>query len=163
MITVEERFWLKVDKSGDCWLWTKGKNDYGYGVFHPYKPKTVGAHRFALEQKLGRPIEPGLFACHTCDTPACVRPEHLYEGNSQDNVDDAVSRQRHKRGQMDPNAKLTDADVIAIRIAVASGEKSRSAAARYGVQESLVSGIVRGTRWQHIGGPLTHHYKTKEA
>lgn len=31
--TPEQRFWEKVDKSGDCWTWTAATNQYGYGVF----------------------------------------------------------------------------------------------------------------------------------
>lgn len=159
---IEQRFWAKVDRRSDdeCWEWAaKSKNQFGYGVFHPRKPETVGAHRFSLALKLGRPIAPGMFACHTCDNPPCVNPRHLYEGTNQDNVDDAVSRNRQKRGDMDPNAKLTDEDVLSIRVMVANGEKSRTAAAIYGVRESLISGIVRGNRWKHVGGPRTEHYK----
>lgn len=166
VLDIEARFWSKVDRRGEneCWEWTaKSKNNFGYGVFHPRKPETVGAHRFSLALKLGRPITPGPFACHTCDNPPCVNPKHLYEGTSQDNVDDAVARQRHKHGTMDPKAKLSESDVLAIRIMVAGGEKSRTAAAIYGVQESLISGIVRGTRWQHVGGPLTKHYTKRKA
>ena len=163
---IEARFWAKVDRRGpnECWEWTaKSRSDFGYGVFHPRKPETVGAHRFSLALKLGRSIAPGMFACHTCDNPPCVNPNHLYEGTSRDNVEDAVARQRQKRGTMDPNAKLTESDVLAIRIMVAAGEKSRTAAALYGVQESLISGIVRGTRWQHVGGPITKHYTKRKA
>lgn len=32
-LPVEVRFWQKVDKSGDCWEWIAGKNQYGYGTF----------------------------------------------------------------------------------------------------------------------------------
>ena len=164
--SIEERFWANVDRrsENECWEWAaKSKTPAGYGVFHPRKPETVGAHRFSLALHLGRPITTGMFACHTCDNPPCVNPHHLYEGTSQNNVDDAVSRQRHKRGEMDPNAKLSEDDVLAIRFMVADGAKSRSAAAIYGVQESLISGIVRGNRWQHVGGPITKHYKRKAA
>jgi hypothetical protein len=64
---------------------------------------------------------------------------------------------------MDPNAKLDESDVLAIRIMVAGGTKSRTAAAIYGVRESLISGIVRGNRWQHVGGPITKHYNMRKA
>jgi hypothetical protein len=33
-------------------------------------------------------------ACHSCDTPACVNPEHVFPGTAQDNYDDAVSKKR---------------------------------------------------------------------
>lgn len=163
--SVLDRFWAKVDIQGhdDCWLWTAAKSkSSNYGFFHPHKPLTVGAHRFSLELKLGRPIKPGMYACHTCDNPPCVNPSHLYEGTHQNNVDDAVRRDRHKRGERGA-AKLTELDVINIRIAVAGGAKSRDMAAVYMVTEGLISGIVRGYRWSSVGGPLTKHYKKEAA
>lgn len=27
-----DRFWSKVDKSGDCWKWIAAKDDGGYGM-----------------------------------------------------------------------------------------------------------------------------------
>lgn len=32
-MTAEERFWAKVDKSGECWLWTSAISPGGYGAF----------------------------------------------------------------------------------------------------------------------------------
>ena len=29
----EDRFWPKVDMTGDCWLWTAAKDHKGYGKF----------------------------------------------------------------------------------------------------------------------------------
>jgi hypothetical protein len=56
------------------------------------KGKRIYAHRVALERKLGRPINPGFLACHHCDWPSCVNPDHLYEGTRLDNAEDRFSR-----------------------------------------------------------------------
>ena len=53
------------------------------------------AHRYALERKLGRELEPGEVARHTCDNPICVNPDHLLPGTQRDNVDDMMRRGRH--------------------------------------------------------------------
>lgn len=159
------RFWAKADKSAgpaECWLWTAGTTTFGYGVFHPVHGRTVGAHRFALAIQMGRPVQVGMYACHMCDNPACVNPAHLYEGTHQQNIDDAVSRRRHKHGEVGA-IKLTDEVVFEIRQEVAAGATNREVAARRGLSESMVSGIVRGTRWAHVGGPRTFHYKKEVA
>jgi hypothetical protein len=54
----------------------------------------VLAHRAAWEVTFG-PIPDGLFVCHSCDTPACVRPDHLFLGTLADNNLDMVGKMRH--------------------------------------------------------------------
>ena len=44
-MTYEDRFWSRVDMSGDCWLWTRGLNGVGYGMYDA--PHKVLAHRYA--------------------------------------------------------------------------------------------------------------------
>lgn len=91
-LTPEIRFWAKVDKSGECWLWT-GATRNGYGHFRmPEGP--VYAHRLSLSWALGRPLAPGMEACHRCDVSACVRPDHLFEGTRADNAKDMGRKRR---------------------------------------------------------------------
>lgn len=164
--SIEDRFWSKVDRSAGpdgCWPWTAGANHErgGYGVFHPQKHTTVGAHRFALELHLGRPLGKGMQARHrVCDNPPCCNPAHLSEGSNADNVADMVGKGRQARGVKKITlARLDDQQVIELRERVAAGEKIRSEAERLGVTESLASMIVRGKRWAHVGGPRTYRYR----
>ena len=60
------------------------------------KGKTYRANRWVLALKLGRPIGPKLMACHTCDTPACLNPEHLFEGTNSINQLDSAAKGRHR-------------------------------------------------------------------
>lgn len=69
------RFWSKVDKTGDCWLWTAATTPSGYGNF-TQRSKYVAAHRFAYTITFGA-IPEGLFIDHLCHTKACVKPDHL--------------------------------------------------------------------------------------
>ena len=76
-MTLNERFWSKVDKDGPggCWLWTASQNGYGYGKFkapHAF----VASHRYAYELLVG-PIPDGLQIDHLCRNRACVNPAHL--------------------------------------------------------------------------------------
>lgn len=70
-----ERFWNKVDKSGDCWEWQATKTRSGYGHFRVGN-KLVSAHRFAYELEIGK-IPDGLVIDHLCRNRSCVNPKHL--------------------------------------------------------------------------------------
>lgn len=70
----ENRFWAKVNKAEDCWLWTASTIN-GYGAFS-IVGTIVLAHRYSYELAKG-PIAPGLVIDHLCMTPTCVNPDHL--------------------------------------------------------------------------------------
>ena len=91
--SAEDRFWAKVDKTGDCWVWTGALTHSGYGKFKVRSYKVVLAHRWAYEVTHG-PIPAGLFVCHRCDVPSCVRPSHLFVGTQTDNMKDAAAKGR---------------------------------------------------------------------
>lgn len=96
----EERLWEKVDKAGDCWVWTAGRNPKGYGRIGRggRGEGVVLAHRAVWELANG-PVPEGLFVLHRCDNPPCVRPNHLFLGTKADNNQDMASKGRN-RGQL---------------------------------------------------------------
>lgn len=108
-----KRFWKKVDKSGDCWLWTAYKKKGGYGTFN-VEGTMITAHRFSWQIHFGG-IPEGMNVLHKCDTPACIRPEHLFLGTQQDNIDDMVEKGRQQKGEKHGNAKLDEEIVLCIR------------------------------------------------
>lgn len=87
-------FWSRVDNTGECWLWTGSQRD-GYGRLL-FQGRFKLAHRVAWELTNG-PIPDGLYVCHTCDNPPCVRPAHLFVGSQQDNLNDMVAKGRSRR------------------------------------------------------------------
>lgn len=135
-----------------CWLWVRSLNSNGYGQLSR-NGKQHQAHRYSWALHNG-PIPAGLYVCHRCDTRACVNPEHLFLGTALDNMQDMKrkGRERHpgRKGEANPEAKLNAASVLAIRAALASGERPVSLAAQYGVTTSLVSHIKRRTVWAHL-------------
>jgi hypothetical protein len=96
----DERFDSQVDRSSTCHLWTGASRGGRYGVFR-VNGRTIYVHRYALERKLGRPIAPGLQACHTrdCTSSLCVREDHLYEGTPKQNMADRDALGHHANGR----------------------------------------------------------------
>lgn len=89
-----ERFWSKVRKTDGCWEWQACLNEKGYGIFGTGGKKIDRAHRISYRLLVG-PVPNGMFICHHCDNPACVRPDHLFVGTNRDNVDDMLSKSRN--------------------------------------------------------------------
>jgi hypothetical protein len=95
--TSEERFWSKVDKSGDCWLWTGHRLSGGYGQFMVKKGQRVVAHRFSYELASG-PIPTGLQLDHRYTCPKnCVNPEHLRPATQKQNSENLFGPHGHNR------------------------------------------------------------------
>jgi HNH endonuclease len=169
-----DQFWLHVRKTEGCWLWT-GPTNGRYGRVG----RRTYAHRVSYELEHG-PIPDGLFVMHNCDTPLCVRPDHLRVGTAKENTQDAVAKrrmatgERHgtkthpetvargarhgtkthperiNRGEDRPQSKLTEEDVRQIRQLAALGETRALLARRYGVTSTVIRRIAEGTSWRHV-------------
>lgn len=175
----EDQFWSKVDKSGECWIWTGRRGPRGYGRFR-IGSKAPGAHRVAYELTYG-PIPDELIVCHHCDNPPCVRPDHLFLGTHLDNAADRDSKGRTARGdrsgarlyperrprgdlhnsrlrpetiirgERQGRAKLTDALVREIRMRAAAGETARSITDDLKVcSKSTIERVINRVRWSHV-------------
>ena len=91
-----QRFEEKIDKSGECWIWTASRNQKGYGLFQADYKRFI-ASRFAYEVWIGQ-IPEGMLVCHKCDNPPCVNPDHLFVGTAHDNAMDMVNKGRQNYG-----------------------------------------------------------------
>jgi hypothetical protein len=119
-----------------CWVWQRGCNDKGYGLFRLHG-KRYYAHRWFYEQRHG-PSTAGTDLDHKCRITRCVNPDHLEPVSHAENM---------RRGI---NTKLTPDDVRAIRRAARSGTVYREIAAMYGISRSYVGNIVARDKWADL-------------
>lgn len=138
-----------VDASG-CWIWQGATNETYGVVWDPERQRMIGAHRRAYEQNVGE-IPDGHDVCHSCDTPLCVNPAHLWTGTRSENMLDMARKGRRKwdnRGERNPRARITREQAEEIRMLAALGERTNAQIGeRYGLTESAVYKIVRGVAW----------------
>lgn len=163
------RFWTKVDTAGPvpahrpelgpCWVWTGTRLKAGYGKIRADAPsrEVLLAHRVSFEIHHG-PIPAGWYVLHACDTPPCIRPDHLTAGPGTENMRDAQAKgrtagfiARPRRGAAHHKAKLTATDVATIRERHARGGVTyRDIARDYGVNEATISRVVRRLNWADV-------------
>jgi hypothetical protein len=140
--SLEERFTGKVLAAPDgCWYWTGHRNTAGYGMIWR-DGKAVRAHRVAFELFNG-PVSADEVVCHTCDTPICVNPKHLFTGTRLENNRDAATKGRIRSGDRHHATRLTEDDIRVIR---ASSERVGTLAERHGVHQSHISKVRNGQR-----------------
>jgi hypothetical protein len=156
LMTPAERFFAKVDKTDDCWLWTGGRavdrhSRSTYGVF--YLGRHMGAHRASWILHFGA-VPPGMQVLHRCDNPACVRPDHLFLGDRLANMKDMRDKGRQCRGQRRPTAKITEEVVRQIRLLYKpgwhTGTNLADLARHFGIHKTAVYLIVTRRRWAHV-------------
>lgn len=136
-----------VDPATGCRLWTGAVDSQGYGQTS-VKARRYPAHKAAYECAIG-PVPAGMCVLHRCDTPSCINPAHLFLGTRGDNNADRARKGRSAcvKGVLHPLAKLTEADVRAIR---ADDRPSTAIGREYGVSQTCISRIKTRDTWKHI-------------
>ncbi len=86
-----------------CWEWqgwkcmSRGMKDRSRGYPEGYyRGKRVRLTRTVLGIKLGRPLTASERACHECDNPPCINPDHLWAGTQKENIQDGISKGRQQ-------------------------------------------------------------------
>lgn len=148
------RFWARVDKTGECWTWTKYRTPMGYGHLHLPRNRGPGysvlAHRVSWLMSKGQIPEATPHVLHRCDNPPCVRPGHLFLGDDALNHRDMLNKGRESRGEM-RNIKLTEADVLEIRrLYPEGGHTHRSLAAMFNTCHATIASVLHRRLWTHL-------------
>jgi hypothetical protein len=145
-----DRFWEKVIKAKECWIWIGSLNAGGYGQFAIRRQTPILAHRFSWQLANG-PIPERAHILHSCDTPACVNPAHLFLGDQRANNADCTAKGRRPCGVKVPNAKLNEDSVRTIRHRYSSGCATVCQMAReYRTSHTTISNLLRGKAWRHV-------------
>jgi hypothetical protein len=150
--TLRER--CEVKPATDCWEWMMSFNSHGYGQVR-HAGESYLAHRLMFSLCNPDMNMKGVFVCHHCDNPACINPIHLYAGTPLSNMRDRRERKRAgyagHPGEEHPSAKLTEELVVEIRRRHAQGGIGyRNLGKIYGVDRTVIRGIVKGKYWKNV-------------
>lgn len=139
---------VEIDPITRCWLWQRSTDSKGYGLVCKDGKGNQKVHRVVYELAIGD-IPDGMLVLHRCDNRPCCNPFHLFLGTDKDNSDDKVlkGRERRLRGEQVHNARLTEADVLAIR---ADHRTQNEIAKEYGLAQTTVSAIKRRVNWSYL-------------
>lgn len=110
-----------------------------------FQGKKWAAHRLINEVKHGD--LGNLYSLHRCDNSSCLRPDHLYRGTQQDNVDD---RRVRERGKKSGNPKLNGRKVLAVITLAERGVSQQEIALKFGVHKRTIDSIIKRRSWKHV-------------
>lgn len=154
----EERFWSKVQKTDECWIWTAAASPLGYGRVGTPGRKISQAHRVAWILTNGD-IPDGLCVLHRCDNPRCVRPDHLFLGTVADNNADKLAKGRQITGwcpgETNGNHELTEHQAREVLRRSLTGENQTKIAVEFGISQANVSAIKLRQTWKHLAVECT--------
>lgn len=134
-----------VPESG-CLLWTSSTRGKGYGSIKHGVGNSVYAHRAMYELTKGK-IGEGMLVCHTCDTPSCINPNHLFLGSNNRNMKDMVEKGRQMHGERHVCAVLSEQQA---RSVFDSTLNSKALSKKFGVSISAIRHIRAGRTWRHL-------------
>lgn len=148
-IVVHTKLVEVVEGMSACWEWTGLRSRGGYGRMRVAGGPTSAAHRYALLTRLGS-LDNAETARHHCDNPPCCNPKHLEPGSQLQNVCDRNGRARTAVGTQTRSGKLTDDDVVLIRLREYSGESCRKIAEDFPINEEAVRRVIVGNTYRHV-------------
>ena len=123
----------------------KKTNRFYLGLWVNNKQTIVKPHRLVLDAFVGK-CPDGMECCHNDGNPFNNHLSNLRWDTPKNNHADKIKHGTTNRGERCAKAKLTLEQVNKIR---ADNRLQKEIAKEYGVQQSLISRIKNGVRWQH--------------
>lgn len=146
------QFWSKVQIGcpEECWEWQGTITSLGYAVIKLNK-KSIRANRFSWFINRG-PIPWYADVLHHCDNPKCVNPNHLFLGTGKINMEDKITKGRHRCGigENQGHSIFTEDAVRDMRKLYEDGWTQRAIAKKHRCSAQTVWPIVHRINWKHV-------------
>ena len=139
----QDRLWSHISDidEKDCYNCDLAQNKGGHCQIQVGK-RMVLAHRVSLYIATKKhPLN--LKACHRCNNPKCINPDHLYWGTNSQNMIDMVMAGNHPKQKISAEQALEIRDYDGPLSQKKLGEK-------FGINQQTVSKIKSGKSWTHL-------------
>jgi hypothetical protein len=163
-----------------CWLWLGKRTPRGYGRCTRHSREYYAHRLAWLYTYGAWPTAQACHNCPGGDNTSCVNPRHLFNGTPAEHGRDRAAKgqvlsgdqhpmhrhperrargarhgsqtrpERVARGERARAARLTVAQVQAVRAAVRDGARVTVVARQYGVSHSAIHNIVQRKTWRHV-------------
>jgi hypothetical protein len=114
------------------------------------KLKGVGVHRLMAEAFHGPAPSPKHVAAHGDSNPKHNVPGNIRWATNKENMDDRIALGTAPIGMNNPNARLTDEEVLLIRSHLMFGERPATLSRIFNIPDTLVHNIKSRKLWRHL-------------
>lgn len=159
---IEERLkkGYTINKQTGCWEWGKyhkiqlKHNTPTPKLMHPrikVNGKSYRVSRLMYAMYYNTEIPKELYACHKCDNPICVNPEHIFLGTHKENMRDMVQKNRRHltEGEAHPRSKISENDVREIRSKFGI-VPTRELSKIYNMSRGNIHAIAKSITWKNV-------------
>lgn len=122
------------------------------------KHYTRTVHKLVAEAFIGKRDKDEVVR-HLDGNPKNNRISNLSYGSQKQNMRDAITHGTVERGEKRYNAKLSNEDIVKMKMDIADGMQSVDVSKKYGVSEVYVCKVINNTRWKSIGGDVSAYAK----
>lgn len=141
---------FKIDAATGCWNCTSHAqtvSGYPRGCVDGYQ--TTLHRQLYMQTHNIRSMPRETQVMHICDNKQCINPAHLHTGTHDDNMREAVERDRVVFGEDHHFAKLNE---IKVRAIMQSSETDKVLSQRYNVSPAAIWCVRNGKSWNRITG-----------
>lgn len=132
----------------DCLIWPYGRGGDGYARMMVDGVSCL-VHRRACTEVRGPAPTSKHESAHSCGRGdhGCVSPIHLDWKTHAENQADMLKHGTTRRGELNPHAKIKDADAQEIRRLLNGGASRKAVAERFDISPQIVARVHRRTSW----------------